>query len=84
VTGVQTCALPIYETAAKISFEGAGKVEKFHEEMYKDALSKVSSGGDAEAKEYYVCQVCGYTAPGEAPDKCPVCGAPKEKFKKVD
>src|SRR4030066_61437 len=26
--------------------------------------------------------VCGFTAEGEAPDKCPVCGAPKEKFVK--
>ncbi len=27
------------------------------------------------------CSVCGYTTEGEeAPDKCPKCGAPKEKF----
>ena len=23
----------------------------------------------------YVCSICGYTAEGEAPEKCPVCGA---------
>jgi len=28
----------------------------------------------------YVCAVCGYVADGSAPDKCPQCGAPKEKF----
>ena len=28
----------------------------------------------------YVCSVCGYTAEGEAPEKCPVCGAGKDKF----
>ena len=29
----------------------------------------------------YVCQVCGYVYEGEkAPEKCPVCGAPAEKF----
>ena len=29
----------------------------------------------------YVCQVCGYVHEGDAaPDKCPVCGAPVEKF----
>lgn len=29
----------------------------------------------------YVCQVCGYVHEGnEAPDKCPICGAPAEKF----
>ena len=29
----------------------------------------------------YVCQVCGYVHEGDAaPDKCPVCNAPAEKF----
>ena len=29
----------------------------------------------------FVCQVCGYVYEGEkAPEKCPVCGAPAEKF----
>ena len=27
-----------------------------------------------------VCSICGYTAEGEAPEKCPVCGASKEAF----
>ncbi len=31
------------------------------------------------------CEVCGYIFDGdEAPDKCPKCGAPKEKFAKLD
>ena len=29
----------------------------------------------------YVCQVCGYVHEGDAaPDKCPICGVPSEKF----
>ena len=33
----------------------------------------------------YVCQVCGYVHEGdEAPEKCPVCKAPAEKFTKQD
>ena len=28
----------------------------------------------------YVCQICGYTQEGSAPDKCPQCGADKSKF----
>lgn len=32
----------------------------------------------------YVCQVCGYTQEGSAPDKCPQCGAPKEKFDAIE
>ncbi|HEY9246330.1 MAG TPA: hypothetical protein VIO11_05735 [Candidatus Methanoperedens sp.] len=27
-----------------------------------------------------VCEVCGYTLEGEAPDKCPLCGASRDKF----
>jgi rubredoxin len=30
----------------------------------------------------WVCSVCGHVHEGdEAPEKCPVCGAPQEKFK---
>lgn len=33
----------------------------------------------------YVCQVCGYSVEGtEAPEKCPICGALKDKFAVVD
>lgn len=33
----------------------------------------------------FVCVVCGYVHEGdEAPEKCPLCGAPKSKFKELD
>lgn len=32
--------------------------------------------------EYYVCDFCGYIAVDEPPDNCPVCTAPKNRFKK--
>ena len=32
----------------------------------------------------YVCSVCGYTVEGEAPEKCPVCGAVREVFVKIE
>ena len=33
----------------------------------------------------WICTVCGYIAEGaEAPEKCPMCGAPASKFKKMD
>ena len=33
----------------------------------------------------FVCSVCGYVHEGdEAPEKCPVCGVPADKFNKVD
>ena len=33
----------------------------------------------------YVCSVCGYTVEAdEAPEKCPICKAPQEKFNKIE
>ena len=35
-------------------------------------------------KKKFICTVCGYIHEGaEAPEKCPLCGAPKSKFKEV-
>ncbi|MCE5312373.1 MAG: rubrerythrin family protein [Nitrospiraceae bacterium] len=63
------------------SFEFANTVEKTHAELYKKALQQLGSNQEVD---YYVCQVCGHTAEGEAPDTCPVCGAKKQMFKKID
>lgn len=69
---------------AKISFNKANTVEKTHAELYKKALASVKENKDLEEKEIYVCQICGHTIDDNAPDQCPVCNAPKEKFKKVE
>lgn len=37
---------------------------------------------DAGIEDLNVCQVCGFTLEGEAPDICPLCGSLKEKFTK--
>jgi rubrerythrin len=66
------------------SFTYALEVEKVHEQLYKDALEAVSQGtSEAEEFDYYVCPFCGYTHARNAPDKCPVCGAPAEKFERI-
>jgi rubrerythrin len=69
---------------AKISFNWANKVEQVHHGLYEQALKDLEAGQNREDKPYFVCQRCGHTVEGEAPDKCPICGAPKELFKKVD
>jgi len=56
------------------------EAEKIHAEMYKKALELVNAGKDYEAEKIYICSVCGYTTEEEAPEKCPVCGAPKSAF----
>jgi rubrerythrin len=63
------------------SFNYANEVEKIHAALYKKALDSLGSKVDTD---YYVCQVCGYTAEGEAPDECPVCKAKKQAFKKAE
>ena len=55
-------------------------VEKGHAQLYKKALAHIMAG---EETEYYVCQVCGHVSDGVLPDMCPICGAPREKFRKV-
>jgi rubrerythrin len=70
--------------AAHNSFAFANEVEKVHHGLYQKALEAVKAGQKMKEEPYYVCQICGYTAEGEAPDKCPVCGALKKVFKKVE
>lgn len=69
---------------AVVSFNYANQVEKIHGNLYKKALESIKDGKDIETKDFFVCQVCGYTAEGEAPDVCPVCGASKERFMKIE
>ena len=47
-------------------------------------MQALEAGKDLSPASIYVCDVCGHTAVGEAPDKCPVCGAAKSKFKEVE
>ncbi len=67
--------------AALRSFDLANQVEKIHAALYQKALENL---GKNEQADYYVCQVCGNTVEGEPPDKCPVCGALKKMFRKVE
>ncbi len=63
------------------SFNFANEVEKIHADLYKKAVENL---GKNPSVDYHVCQVCGNTVEGEPPDKCPVCGANKKMFKKID
>lgn len=67
---------------AQDSFEDANTVEKEHGELYKKALENPA---EFKLGIVWVCQNCGHVHQGEeAPDVCPVCGAPKTTFKLVD
>lgn len=66
------------------TFELANKVEQIHHRLFEKALEAMKKGQSLEDKPYFVCQACGYTVEGEAPDKCPVCGAVQGKFKLIE
>ena len=65
------------QDGAKISFSHASEVEKVHHKLFEKALADPDK---FPVQDYYVCNACGYLAPGEAPAKCPVCGAVKKAF----
>ena len=65
---------------ATFSFKNALAVEEIHHDLYSEALKSIKDGKDLAETRIHVCEVCGNTILGEAPDKCPVCNAPKEKF----
>ena len=69
---------------AETSFTWANKVEKIHHGLYQQALKDVQAGKKLDQKPIYVCQTCGNTVEGEAPEKCPICSSPRTKFKRID
>ncbi len=71
------------EQAALASFQNAKAVEQVHHSLYIEASKAVQAGKDMPTAKVFVCRVCGNTVLDEAPEKCPVCGAPKEKFNEV-
>ncbi|TFG24593.1 MAG: rubrerythrin family protein [Promethearchaeota archaeon] len=70
--------------AAERTFNFANEVEKIHHKLYENAVKTVESGKDLKKQDIHICPVCGYTHEGPLPDKCPVCGAPKKVFKKIE
>lgn len=63
------------------AFSQSRDVEAMHAQMYKRALNGMLEDRNPA---YYVCQVCGYVAEDDPPEKCPVCSAVRKKFKLVE
>ena len=80
---------PAYDAVAKLQNESGAihsihyaiEAEKIHAQMYKDAKAEADAGKDVAIGKVYICPVCGYTSEGDVPDNCPVCGAPRDKFR---
>ncbi len=69
---------------AKDSFDLANKVEQIHHRLFETTLGKLEKGETVNEQPIYVCQVCGNTVVGEAPEKCSICGASRKMFKLIE
>ncbi len=80
---------PVFNATAKLQDEEGAvrsthyalEAEKIHADWYKKAKESVDKGEDVKVGTIQICSVCGHTREGEAPDKCPICGASKDKFR---
>jgi rubrerythrin len=64
-------------------FEAVGKIEKHHEERYRELLESIKAGNvfNAEGEVAWICANCGHIHYGkEAPEVCPVCDHPQGYF----
>ncbi len=62
------------------SFDVANKVEQIHAKLFSKTIAALKNKKPLDQVDYYVCGVCGNTVEGTPPNKCPICGSPKEKF----
>jgi rubrerythrin len=70
------------------TFNYAMEAEKTHARLYTEAIVLLEDGKtDAwigEARDFYVCTVCGYTSESaDEHERCPVCNLPWEKFEVI-
>lgn len=72
------------KAGAEKSFVYANEVEKIHAALYQKVLNSLEQDKGRKAEDFHVCQVCGYTVEGEAPDECPVCKSKKQAFRKIE
>lgn len=81
---------PAYEAIARLQDEKtalrtikwAVEAEKQHKELFETAKSEIEVSSDSGTAPIFVCDECGYTVEDAPPEKCPLCGKPKERFVK--
>lgn len=72
-------AIAAGQTEAARSFDLAMKAEAIHAQLYGAALANLEA--QKAAATFYVCLICGdVTDRPEETERCPICGAVKEKF----
>jgi rubrerythrin len=68
---------------AKRMFKYAVQAEAIHAKLYRLALDAAKRGEDLAVTKIFLCPFCGHIEFNDAPEKCPICGAKKEKFMTV-
>lgn len=68
------------EKGATRTMSHALEAEKIHTQLYSEAKKTIQEDQDIEIEAVRVCPVCGYTTMGDAPARCPICGAPGNRF----
>ncbi len=79
---------PAYKVVAELQEEKGAvrsthyalEAEKIHAKMFTDAKKTVMEKKDIDIGVIQICDVCGYTHEGDAPEQCPICKAPQSKF----
>jgi len=69
------------EKGARRSTDWAWQAERIHAAMYSKAKLAAAAGKDIQLGTVHICSACGHTIEGDAPDKCPICGATRDKFR---
>jgi rubrerythrin len=69
------------EKGAVRSTTWALEAEKVHARLYGQAKAAVEGGADVQLDQIHVCELCGWTGTGEKPERCPICGAKKERIR---
>jgi rubrerythrin len=72
-------------TSAIRTFNGALEAEKTHARLFSETIALLAAGKRdswiGEARDFYICPVCGYTSETEEEhERCPVCNCPWERF----
>jgi rubrerythrin len=69
--------------AAIMTFQGALAAEVEHARLYTEASSHLEAWKGGK-RDFWICEVCGYTTETQPTGACPVCKAKRDKFKKVN
>lgn len=61
---------------ARQAYGAAGEAERIHAQL----LTAAADMDGFQEEKFYVCPICGFVMAGDAPERCPVCGSPKQQF----